>query len=58
MITYSELDVVLKALHVESGLRVWDRAVWFLKQEKVDDLIRRIQNHKLTFTCMLNILQW
>lgn len=58
VITYSELDVVLKALHVESGLRVWDRAVWFLKQEKVDDLIRRIQNHKLTFTCMLNILQW
>lgn len=25
--TYSELDAVLKALHVDSGLKAWDRAV-------------------------------
>lgn len=58
VVTYSELDVVLKALHVESGLRAWDRAIWFLKREKVEELVQRIQNHKMTFTCMLNILQW
>lgn len=33
--TYSELDAVLKALHVDSGLKAWDRVVWFMKRESV-----------------------
>ena len=56
--TYSELDAVLKALHVDSGLKARDRAVWFMKRESVQNLVSRLQNHKMSFTCMLNILQW
>ena len=56
--TYSELDSVLKALRVDSGLKAWDRAVWFMKRESVQNLVTRLQNHKMSFTCMLNILQW
>jgi hypothetical protein len=56
--TYSELDAILRALHTNSGLGVRDHAVWLLKRESIQSLISRIQNHKMTFTCMLNILQW
>lgn len=58
VLTYSELDEVLKALHADSGLKAWDRAVWFMKRDGIQNLIVRIQNHKSTFSCMLNILQW
>jgi len=56
--TYSELDATLKALHLDAGLGIRDRAVWLLKRESIQSLVVRIQNHKMTFTCMLNILQW
>jgi hypothetical protein len=56
--TYSELDAVLKALHVDSGLKARDRAVWLMKRESVQNLVTRLQNHKMSFNCMLNILQW
>lgn len=56
--TYSELDAALHALHADSGLKAWDRAVWFVKRDSIQALILRIQNHKMTFSCMLNILQW
>lgn len=56
--TYSELDAVLKSLRVDSGLKPWDRAVWFMKRDSIQNLVSSLQSHKLTFTCMLNILQW
>jgi hypothetical protein len=56
--TYSELDAVLKDLHADTGLKAWDRAIWFIKRDSIQDLVLKIQNHKLTFSCMLNILQW
>lgn len=58
VLTYDELDLLLKDLHIESGFRTLEKAVWMLKREKVAELVKRIQNHKLTFTCMLNIIQW
>lgn len=58
VLTYSELDAVLKSLNVGSELTARDRAVWSVKRESVQKLVSRMQSHKLTFTCMLNILQW
>jgi hypothetical protein len=58
VLTYSELDKVLNALHVGSGLSAWDRTKWMIKRDSVQELVVRIQNHKSTFTCMLTILQW
>jgi hypothetical protein len=57
-VIYSELDAVLKDLHADTGLKAWDRAIWFIKRDSIQDLVLKIQNHKLTFSCMLNILQW
>jgi hypothetical protein len=56
--TYSKLNAILKSLHVDQGLRAWDRAVWLIKKDEVGQLIGRLQNHKATFGLMLNIIQW
>jgi hypothetical protein len=56
--TYSELDAALKELHADTGLKAWDRATWFIKRDSIQNLVSKIQDHKLTFSCMLNILQW
>jgi hypothetical protein len=53
--TYSELDAALKELHADTGLKAWDRAMWFIKRDSIQDLVSKIQGHKLTFSCMLNI---
>ena len=58
VVTYSELDVVLKSLHVDTGLRAWDRGMWYLKKDRVNEIVQRLQNHKSTLGLMLNILQW
>lgn len=58
VVTYSELDVVLKSLHADTGLRAWDRGMWYLKRDKVAEIVQRMQNHKATLALMLNILQW
>lgn len=58
VMTYSELDAILKSLHADQGLKVWDRAVWFVKKDEVGQIIVRLQNHKSTFGLMLNIIQW
>ena len=58
VMTYSELDAVLKSLHADKGLNAWDRAIWFMKKDEVGQLIGRLQNHKGTFGLMLNIIQW
>ena len=59
VMTYSELDALLKALHVDQGsLKVWDRAMWLLKKEDIERLVGRLQNHKSTLGLMLQIIQW
>ena len=58
VVTYSELDAVLKSLNAETGMRAWDRGMWYLKKDKVNDILLRLQNHKSTLGLMLNILQW
>lgn len=58
LLTFSELDALLKSLHVDTGMGAADRAAWVLKKEKVKDLLVRLQNHKATLSLMLNIMQW
>ncbi|KAK6381093.1 hypothetical protein LTR65_001055 [Meristemomyces frigidus] len=57
VVTYSELDVVLKSLNAETGMRAWDRGMWYLKKDKVTEIVQRLQNHKATLGLMLNIIQ-
>lgn len=58
VVTYSELDAVLKSLNAETGMRAWDRGMWYLKKDKVTEIVQRLQNHKATLGLMLNIIQW
>ena len=45
VMTFSELDEILKSLHADHGLSVWDRAVWLLKKDDINRVIVRLQNH-------------
>lgn len=58
VVTYSDLDAALTSLHVDTGMRAWDRGMWCVKKDRVNDIVRRLQNHKMTLALMLNILQW
>lgn len=58
VITFSELDAILKSVNIDTGLRTWDRALWLLKKDKIASVITRLQNHKSTLGLMLNIMQW
>lgn len=58
VITYSELDAMLKSLRVGENIRAWNRALWLVKKDSVNALIGRLQNHKSSFSLMLNIIQW
>lgn len=58
VITYSELDAVLKSLHAGGDMKAWDRAMWVLKKDQVNAIVGRLQNHKSSFSLMLNIIQW
>ncbi|EME47208.1 hypothetical protein DOTSEDRAFT_69228 [Dothistroma septosporum NZE10] len=56
--TFSELDGMLRSMHVEEGPKAWDRAKWFLKKHRVRLLTQRHQNDEVTYAMVLNILQW
>jgi hypothetical protein len=58
VMTYSELDAVLKSMNVDKGMKGWDRALWFIKKDEVAALLVRLQSHKSSFSLMLNIIQW
>ena len=58
VMTYSELDALLKSLRLDQGVRAWDRGIWLIKKDSVGLLTARLQNHKSTFGLILNIIQW
>jgi hypothetical protein len=58
VMNYSEIDALLKTLHLDQGLNAWDRAMWLLKREDIERLVGRLQNHKSTLGLMLQIIQW
>ncbi|KAK5734230.1 GTPase activating protein (GAP) for Rho1p [Elasticomyces elasticus] len=57
VVTYSDLDAVLKSLRVDSGMRAWDRGMWYIKKGRVGEIVQKLQNHKASLGLMLNILQ-
>ncbi|KAK5700674.1 GTPase activating protein (GAP) for Rho1p [Elasticomyces elasticus] len=57
VVTYSDLDEVLKSLRVDSGMRAWDRGMWYIKKGRVGEIVQKLQNHKASLGLMLNILQ-
>ena len=56
--TYSELESILDGLNIDSGMGTFDRVVWSLKESSIRGIVQRLQNHKISLTLMLNILQW
>ena len=58
VVTYSQLNSILKNLRVDKGLKGWDRALWLLKKDDVGVLVSRLQNHKSSIALMLQIIQW
>lgn len=58
VLTYSELDAVLKSMRSNTKMTAWDRTKWYVKSDEVQPLITRLQGHKASFTLMLNIVQW
>ena len=58
VLTYSELDALLKSPRVNKGLGAWDRARWLLKKDEMYTLISRLQNHRSMLGLMLNVPQW
>ncbi|KAK4955705.1 GTPase activating protein (GAP) for Rho1p [Elasticomyces elasticus] len=57
VVTYSDLDEVLKSLRVDTGMRAWDRGMWYIKKGRVGEIVQKLQNHKASLGLMLNILQ-
>ncbi|KAK3661285.1 GTPase activating protein (GAP) for Rho1p [Elasticomyces elasticus] len=57
VVTYSDLDAVLKSLRVDTGMRAWDRGMWYIKKGRVGEIVQKLQNHKASLGLMLNILQ-
>jgi hypothetical protein len=58
VITYSELEAIIDSVHGGTDMGAIDRLKWTLKETEVQDIIQRIQNHKISLTLMLSILQW
>ena len=56
--TYSELEVIIDSVRIDSKMGIFDRIKWTNKEKKICDIIQRIQNHKSSLTLMLMILQW
>ena len=44
VMSYSELDALIKSLHVDAGLTGWKRVLWVTKQGEVDRIIVRLQS--------------
>jgi hypothetical protein len=53
--TYSDLEIVVgKCVEDEKVKRVR----WLINEKDIEDLVLRVQSHKLSLTLMLTILQW
>ena len=55
VLTFSELEKLLDELKVEN-LSVLDRTKWARKETAIAALVQRLQNHKASLSCMLNVL--
>jgi hypothetical protein len=56
--TYDELEAVIESVHGDAEMGVIDRLKWTLKETEIQDIVQRIQNHKISLTLMLSILEW
>jgi hypothetical protein len=56
--TYDELEAIIDNVHGTTEMGAIDRLKWTLKETEIKDIIQRIQNHKISLTLMLSILQW
>ena len=56
--TYSELEAAIDGLGINAEMAVFDRAVWSIQEPRITAIVQRLQNHKISLTLMLAILQW
>lgn len=57
VLTFSELDVFVGSLKSDLTLGVWDRVRWSTKASTADELVNRLQRHKLSLIMMLTIFE-
>jgi len=56
--TYSDLSVIINSLDIgSSGISVFDRVKWTLKEAGINSIVQRLQNYKSSLNLMLSILQ-
>lgn len=58
VLTFSELEALVKPLEARSGNSLWERVKWAWKEDTVSDILQRLQRHKSSLSLMLNIVQW
>lgn len=56
--TYSELEAITKKCSTGQPMGLFNRLEWMLRESDIDNIIRKLQNHKSSLTLMLTILQW
>ncbi|KAK6351942.1 hypothetical protein TWF718_005090 [Orbilia javanica] len=56
VITYSELEQHVDFVKGGEGMSFFDRGKWILKEKDILDVIRRLQNHKLSLSTVLGII--
>lgn len=56
--TYSDLQATLDTLSIEPNMGVFDGFKWVRKESSLKEICQRLQNHKMSLTLMLTILQW
>jgi hypothetical protein len=55
--TFSELEVMVDSLKLDEEMGILDRIRWSTKEQTIESMISRLQNHKLSLIMMLTILQ-
>lgn len=56
VLTFSELQQVLDGLKTSKNQTLLDRVKWVQKESQLERIIQRLQNHKASLGCMLNIM--
>jgi hypothetical protein len=53
--TYSDLERVVNKCISDGKVR---RVRWIYHENEIEEIVQKVQHHKLSFTFMLSILQW
>jgi hypothetical protein len=58
VLTFSELEALVKPLAARSDMSIVERFKWAWKEDSISNIMQRLQRHKSSLSLMLNIVQW